>query len=390
MKKATLGGLERAAVKQKLGIGVGTSVNEAKLSDKDYDKDRGVRNKAITRAVRKESFGWRHELKEVIGVDRKKNKTEDKITDKPNINNKIEINPKLDENINLFVEYLLSEGLNEYGIEILVDEMGVEQFCEFFEDFSDDLLTESSRARRQATRGAAGMMGSGKTKTGKSFKDVKGGARTSSRNAARKALGRTEGTPRHAALNRPGNSDMKSSLSRQAQISKASRTQPKTSSTPTQTKEKAKKGVFGHLKHSWQTAREVGREHEKRVARAAGTVAGAVAGAAKFAHEAGKRAGQSETGKRVKKDIQKTGKAASSAASAGAEHKRKGGTLAGAAGRAAGTFVRKLRNEGYEIDGELIENLVDLFVDLHYEGYDIEDIDADNLFESYLEEKKKV
>lgn len=347
----------------------------------------------LNRAINKESFGWRSELSEFVGNTKKKSKKDEQIQEMPaDHSNKIIVNPKLNERkddpcwdgysaagmkkkngktvpncvpeeavLDAVAEYFYNEGLNENGVEILIEDLGVDEFCEFVDEIiNEQLLFESNKARRAETRGKLGTLGSGMTKSGKSFKDVKGGARTTSRRAARKALGRDEG-PRKQALNRPGNSDMKSSLSKQSQIANAKSTQKPTNSTPTKTKEKTKGGIINALKDraardtellkkSWKTARDVGKKHEKTAARVAGTVAGAAVGAAKVARTAGEKFGNSETGQKTKEVLAKTTNAAAGAAGAGLGAKKSGKSVAGSAGRAIGTFVRKMREDSEILD----------------------------------------
>ena len=39
--------------------------------------------------------------------------------------------------------YFYEEGINEEGVEILIEELGLEEFVSFVEDLSADLLTEA-------------------------------------------------------------------------------------------------------------------------------------------------------------------------------------------------------------------------------------------------------
>ena len=49
--------------------------------------------------------------------------------------------------------YFYEEGINEEGVEIFIEELGLEEFVSFVEDLSADLLTEA-RAARRARKGA--------------------------------------------------------------------------------------------------------------------------------------------------------------------------------------------------------------------------------------------
>ena len=49
--------------------------------------------------------------------------------------------------------YFYEEGINEEGVEIFIEELGLEEFVSFVEDLSADLLAEE-RAARRARKGA--------------------------------------------------------------------------------------------------------------------------------------------------------------------------------------------------------------------------------------------
>ena len=113
-----------------------------------------------------ESFSnWRNDLKEVINI-----KDDEKIVKEKKVNNKVVINPELkteskviesvelseeyvSETINCAVDYLVSEGINEEGLEILIDELGLDEFVGFVFEYGEEVLTEA-RAARKARKGA--------------------------------------------------------------------------------------------------------------------------------------------------------------------------------------------------------------------------------------------
>ena len=78
---------------------------------------------------------------------------------------------------NTAAEYFVEEGLNEDGIEILIEELGLESFVEYVYELSEEVLTEAR---------AGGVRVEPVTKTGKSVGSLRGGARTSAIRRLRK------------------------------------------------------------------------------------------------------------------------------------------------------------------------------------------------------------
>jgi hypothetical protein len=56
------------------------------------------------------------------------------------------------ENIDIATEYFYQQGLNEYGIDILVEKLGDDEFCNFVFDIAEEyILTEQGRAAKRRT-----------------------------------------------------------------------------------------------------------------------------------------------------------------------------------------------------------------------------------------------
>lgn len=392
----------------------GPATGKNTVGDKDRDgtvepdgheyagvKDNAVKKAMSKRGTKKESFSsWREEIREVVekinDIQKKeiKEKSVDNYKDK-----KINVNPEINseefahilggelvESVDLgenyieevadfAAEYFYSEGLNENGINILIEDIGVDEFVDYVLD-----LDEARRSGRIEPV----------TKTGKDVGSLKGGAKTAAIKRLRGEKEKRKEAEASASASKPsGLTAALKSQSEKAKVSsglKKAKTEKsiekaKSSQAPASnkssegTKKEVKKGILGHLKQSWQTAREVGKEHEKRVARAAGTAAGAVHGAAKAVHRAGQEFGKSEAGQKLKKGVAKTAVAAAGAAGAGLGAKVAGKSNAAAAGRAVGTFVRRMK-EDFDL---WINELID-------EGYDIENYDFEDLVELYIPE----
>ena len=184
--------------------------------------------------------------------------------------------------VEVATEYFYTYGLNEDGIDILIEKVGLDNFVEFVYDLSEDLtiLTEERSAKRRTG--------------GEPYADVL--AKINAKEAAKKKA-------KEKAKNRNESERVKPGADTESKEEQPKSKKPEKSGIA-----RAISGVVQRarqdtelLKKSWNTAREVGRGHEANVARAAGTVAGAAHGAAKVAHRLGQEAGKSETGKKIKK-----------------------------------------------------------------------------------------
>lgn len=194
--------------------------------------------------------------------------------------------------VEVATEYFYSYGLNEDGIGILIEKVGLESFVEYVYELSEDLyvLTEERAAKKRTG--------------GKSYDEVMAGI--NAREAKAKAKKKAKKNASEAASEKKETERTKPE-SRGVE-SQAKAEQPKSKKPQKSGIARAISGAVDRairdtelLKKSWNTAREVGRGHEANVAKAAGTVAGAAHGAAKVAHRLGQEAGKSETGKKIKK-----------------------------------------------------------------------------------------
>ena len=160
-----------------------------------------------------------------------------------------------DDNIVEFAtEYFYSHGLNDDGIDILIEELGVGEFAEFVYDIVEECtLTEARRSGRIEPV----------TKAGKPIGSLKGGAKASAI-AAKKRQKQSE---RNGSDDRP--SGMTAALRSQA-TKAAAKKQPETKSTPDKTKKGIASKIGSALKRAgediaitYKVAREVGKRAEK-------------------------------------------------------------------------------------------------------------------------------
>jgi len=189
--------------------------------------------------------------------------------------------------INPAVDYFFSEGINEDGLEMIIQEVGLEKFVEFVEYFSDqELLTEARAAKRR--------------KGGKSYEEVK--AEIDAKEKAKKAK-------REISVDKG---------TKAVETAKAKQPEKKP------VRDAIARGVFGAVK-----AYQSGMERHRKAMELAKETGKTVAKAAAVTHEAGRRAGESKVGQAVKK-------AGSAAIKAGVEKAKKD--------------IQSLKKEEVEID----------------------------------------
>jgi hypothetical protein len=157
---------EYAGVKDK-------AIKDATDDDDEKPKKKGGKKKEKEEKdddedMKTESFSnWRTDLYEVISKlnpePKVKNIGNEPITEKPDVNNKITLNPTVTEKFavidtqelseefivetsNIAAEYFVRKGINEHGLEMVIDYLGEEKFLEYvFYVAEDSLLTEATK-----------------------------------------------------------------------------------------------------------------------------------------------------------------------------------------------------------------------------------------------------
>jgi hypothetical protein len=231
--------------------------------------------------IREEYSDWRQDLCEVI--NNSTNKDVKKIAEK-SVNNKIVINPDLKEEtileaVDIASEYFYQEGLNSTGVDILIEELGIEDFVQFVFELTEEYNLTEARA--------GGTRVEPKTKAGKSVGSLKGGAKTAAISRLRKEKQARRDAESKASASKP--SGMKSALQRQSAVASAKKQQP----AKKPLKDRIAKGVLGAVK-----AYQQGMERHRAATATAGKAAKAVA------------KGASEFGKGVASGVKTTAKVA--------------------------------------------------------------------------------
>lgn len=206
-------------------------------ADADYDGDGkvesgedeflGSRHNAIRRAMGRtpdgdppkkkkkkmdESFSdWRSELYEKVGdVEADIEGSKRQIKERSGINNKVNINPNvnigesvelseeyIEDVIDIAAEYFYEQGLNEEGLEMVIEDLGIDKFLEYVFCISEDLMLTEARAAR-------------KRKGGKSYEEIKAEI-----DAKEKAKAKPKSTVAKKVTIDKGNKSVKSTVSSQ-------------------------------------------------------------------------------------------------------------------------------------------------------------------------------
>jgi len=252
---------------------------------------------------------------------------------------------ELSEEVEIATEYFYEMGLTEEGIGILIEQLGEEEFVNWISDIAEEYtLNEADQTRLQKMASAKGKIVTG----------PKGSRPQSTTKAAIQKMGGT--TKRIGSSQRPGSTV---SGKRQKAVSTAVSQQKPTQSSPQQTK-KGIGGLIGSvvqrakqdtalLGKSIQTAKDVATRRGAEVAagysalRAKGREAEKSAAATKARRVATVAAGRAVQA--ATPVVKKAVKAGAAAAGAGAGYLKAGKSPVAAAGRAAGTLVKKLKEE---------------------------------------------
>lgn len=323
----------------------GSSTGKNTVGDLDRDGTKepnsheyaGVKDNAIKKALGKKSkknvvgegfSNWRQDLHEITNADDEiESANAKKIKEKP-VNNYsgterkrvVKINPQFNESIenlggyliesielneeyingsiDIATEFFYNYGLNENGVDIVIEQLGEEKFAEFVFHLSEEyFLSEARRSGRIEPV----------TATGTPYKKGKPTKQGLARLRAEKQK-RREGEE-SASASKP--SGLTSSLKSQSETAKkittdkakkATETAKQTQAPSSQPKEKKPvrdaiaRGIFGVVK-----AYQSGMERHKKAMGLAKETGKTVAKAAAVTHEAGRRAGESKVGQAVKK-----------------------------------------------------------------------------------------
>jgi hypothetical protein len=163
--------------------------------------------------------------------------------------NEVYATQEINEEVEIATEYFYEMGLNEYGIDILIEELGVEEFVEWVDEITEEYtLNEATRLQRDGAK-LKGPKGSRPQSTTKAREKAQGGVTMKS-----------SGAP-------------KSTISARKRATKAAvEKQPETKETPKQ----EKKGIAGRIGAAFGAAVKKGREDLATTRRTAETVGKAV------------------------------------------------------------------------------------------------------------------
>jgi hypothetical protein len=236
--------------------------------------------------VTKESFSnWRNDLREVMGEDDEEQmQVKEK---KKKVNNTININPKLSEGVTILemveiseeqeiqtlshaVDFFFEEGINEDGLEMIIEELGLEEFVDLVYEVGYETLSEAYAL-------------TSKKKTPKRLPKGTAPAKTTKATISRGDRKIKAVSPSGAFKRRPAAAKA---------VETAKQEQPKKKPV----RDAIARGIFRAV-----DAYKAGMERHKKAMGAAKETGKTIAKAAKVTHEAGRRAGQTQVGQAVKK-----------------------------------------------------------------------------------------
>jgi hypothetical protein len=302
-----------------------------KKAAKDYDGDGkiesgkdeyfGSKDKAIKKAmgkkVKKESLSdWRDDLSDLVEIVAGPEERVEKEVKEKKVKNKVVINPKFTEaveemggellemvevteeyapEIEAATEYFYAEGINEDGLDAIIEEVGLDTFVEFVIDSAQD-LNEERAARKMSARNLQTL----KKKTIPAAKEAEA-KRQKEKKGEYSAAYKKKETDVTVYDKAKAKAKAKPAAKKVAAVTKqVKKLQPAKKASKQGIGDKIrgaiKKGVARH-----QAARAKGREPEKRVKEFGKGFASGVKGAVKFAGKVKKVVSEEELGEAKKK-----------------------------------------------------------------------------------------
>ena len=315
-----------------------------KMAAKDYDGDGkiesgkdeyfGSKDKAIKKAmgkkVKKESLSdWRDDLSDLVEIVAGPEDRVEKEVKEKKVKNKVVINPKFTEavedmggellemvevteeyepQIEAATEYFYAEGINEEGLDAIIEEVGLDDFVDFVIDSAQDLNEERS-ARKMSARNLQTLT----KKTIPAAKDAEA-KRQKEKKGEYSAAYKKKETDVTVYDKAKAKAKAKPAAKKVAAVTKqVKKLQPAKKASKQGIGDKIRgaitKGVARH-----QAARAKGREPEKRVKEFGKGFASGVKGAVKFAGKVKKVVSEEELGEQNElvtkevKDLQKAAK----------------------------------------------------------------------------------
>ncbi len=182
---------------------------------------------------------------------------------------------ELTEEVEIAAQYFYEMGLNEEGVDILIEDLGVEEFANFVYDIAEEYVLTEART--------GGARIEPVTAKGQKFKSGKPTGKSLERLRAQKVARRE--TEAKASASKP--SGMKASLQRQSAVAAAAKKQPKKPGLLDRVAGAVNRGIERH-----NAAMNAAKETGKTIRKAAGKVGGVAREVGKGASGAARLAGR--------------------------------------------------------------------------------------------------
>lgn len=251
------------------------------------------------------------------------------------------------EEVEIAAQYFYEIGLNEEGVDIVIEELGLEEFIDWVYDISENYTLTEARA--------GGVRVEPVTTKGKKFKSGKPTGKSLDRLRAQKAA-RREAEEKASAAKPSG---LKASLKRQSAVANAQKKQPEKSGTA--------KGIAGRIGAALGSAVKKAKSDIELTKKTAQTVRKAVG----TGIEAMNRASDTRLARQARVATHKGVKRHTQAL------KSAGGALGKTLG--ASTARRRSQTEDFEL---WVNSLVE-------EGYDLSEYTLDDMYEIYVTERRE-
>lgn len=232
--------------------GVSKADANKKVANKPYNK----KQKTLKVKTKNEYYSWREDLFSIFeNLEDELNSSNEKQIKEKKVNNTVKINPDVAieqkqfsshiiesyeltedaiyEKVDIATEYFYEQGLNEIGLNILIEDLGLDEFVSFVFEISENYTLSEARA--------GGVRVEPVTKGGKSVASLKGGAKSAAINRLRREKAARKEAEAKSSESKP--SGFKSFSQKHTAVKKAKTQQP----AKKPLKDRIAKGVLGAI-----------------------------------------------------------------------------------------------------------------------------------------------
>lgn len=281
----------------------------------------------------------------------------------------------IDTAIEIATNYFIEQGLNEDGVELVVEEVGLDTFVDFVFDLAEDYILSEARRGPGGTKSRIEVLTTKGEKFKKTKQNPKGIPSQKSIESLRKKKQARRDAEEKESQNKP--SGLTAALKRQNDVGKKVRQDEVNNAARKATgNQSEKKPNLSNISAKVSNAVNLARETGNTMGKAARGIGSAWQGVADSKLGQVTRVGFKKAADKARKDIVTTGAALGRAAGTVAKEKKQGSTTTSALGKGIKAGIGRLFNDFDGWVGDLIS-----------EGYDLSEYSELDLKIAYLEEK---